>query len=1417
MQIKQTDTFTTIGTEGGILPADMLQRISEGTGDIPGLSASDFHLSGERLNEAVNRSWNRLTGAWNSFRKAADALPENNMGTRITRERWLMPLFHELGYGRLLSRKAAEIEGKSYAISHDWLHTPIHLTGFRIDPDRRIPGVPGAARMSSHSMVQEFLNRSEDHLWGFVSNGLILRILRDSVSLTRQAYLEFDLEAMMNGEIYADFVILWLMCHQSRVESEKPGDCWLEKWSKLARDQGTRALDQLRRGVETAITVIGRGFLSHPANQLLRESLKSGQLDKQEYYRQVLRFVYRMIFVCVAEDRGLLLDPDANSEARERYAWYSVRRLRTLADKRIGTRHSDLYHGLGLVMESLGRDTGCPELALPALGSFLFSESAVPDLKGCGIANRDLLDAVRAISLVTYENKRRPVDFRNLGSEELGSVYESLLELQPDIHTDAGTFDLNVVAGSERKTTGSYYTPPSLVKCLLDSALDPVLDEAVRQADPESAILNLKVCDPACGSGHFLVAAAHRIAKALASVRSGDEEPAPEAVRKALRDVIGRCVCGVDINPMSVELCKVNLWLEAMEPGKPLSFLDHHIQCGNSLLGVTPALLEKGIPDEAFKPIEGDDKNFCQTYKRENKKERGGQQQLFDGAGYPWERMGDLAIGLTRLNLMDDTTIQGIRKRQEEYENLVRSSGYEFGKLWADAWCAAFVWNKVKTDQLPYPITEEVFRRIERSPFKVGKWLKDEILRLAEQYQFFHWHLAFPDVFRVEDDPENEQTGWSGGFDVVLGNPPWERIKLQEKEWFAPRNPDIAKAKNAAARKRMIKKLREEDPVLYGNFLEDKRKAEGESHLVRNSERFPLCGRGDINTYSIFAETKRLILSPKGRVGCIVPSGIATDDTTKFFFQDLIERENLVSLYDFENKGIFPAVDSRYKFCLLTLTGLSRPASKGAEFAFFLHDTSEIRDEKCFGLTNEDIALINPNTRTCPIFRSRRDAELTKAVYRRVPVLIQEDSRDGNPWRVKFLRMIDMANDSRLFRTREELETDGWILYENIFEKDDEKYLPLYEAKMIHHFDHRWATYEQNGKTRELSLFDKQELFCEVQPRYWVPYWEVVKRASNVPEGLASYYVMSIRSNDDSAYKKKLTTIFAYWLAGYYLNHNNEEKGNKLLSSITSMSASNFELFKGWIGIQNLEENYPLTEKEVRLIEMLFIYDPVILAKELIEGRCPKYFLGFRDVTRAVDKRTSTFTVLPWSGIGHKIPLVLSNFPHVKTLCGFLANLNSFAFDFAARQKIGGISMGFFIVKQLPVFSPDFYSVEMLASIIPRVLELTYTAWDLQPFAQDCGYNGPPFKWDEDRRFLLRCELDAAYFHLYGINRDDADYIMETFPIVKRKDEKKHGEYRTKRVILEIYDEMAEAMQTGEPYQTRLDPPPADPGVAHPL
>ncbi|MEN6350507.1 MAG: N-6 DNA methylase [Syntrophomonas sp.] len=1447
MARNHKDSFISVKIEGALLSPDLLERIVITPEEVEGLSPSDYHLAGnERLNEAINRSWNRMTALWQAFLEARNHLTESDWATGMTRERWLLPLFHELGYGRLVPSKAEELDGKSYPISHAWQNSPIHLLGCRLPLDRRTAGVAGAATMNPHSLVQKFLNRSDEHLWGLVSNGLTLRILRDNASISRQQYVEFDLEGIMEGELYADFVLLWLLCHQSRFEAENPADCWLERWGQTVQEEGSRVLERLRDGVKDAIVSLGQGFLEHPANGNLREALQSGHLDRQDYFRQILRLVYRLIFLCTTEDRGLLFAHGISEQARSRYEkYYSLRRLRDLAEKRRGSNHHDLYQQLKMVMASLGQANGAPALGLPALGSFLWSDRAMPEVMESEIRNRELLSALRSLTLHQTGERRIRVDFRHLGAEEMGSVYESLLELHPELHIEARKFELKEAAGSERKTTGSYYTPTSLINCLLDLALDPVLEEAAQQVDPEEAILNLKICDPACGSGQFLVGAARRVAYRLAAIRCGEDDPAPEHYRAALRQVIARCIYGVDINEMAVELCQVNLWLESLEPGMPLCFLDHHIKCGNSLLGTTPALLAKGIPDEAFAAIEGDDKRDVSALKRQNRQEKEGQWGLFDC--YIPNGLGLMSQHLRQIDAVLEKDFKEQTEKEKRYNDLLGSAGYCHQVLYADAWCAAFIWlkdyKKIKT-----ALTQSVLNTLKRDPNNVDAPTIAEIERLSRQYQFFHWHLAFPDVFYTPPEkqkPENASLGWSGGFDIVLGNPPWERIKLQEKEWFASIVPEIAEAPNSSTRRRLIAKLAAESPGIYSAFSEDRRKAEGESHFSRNSGYFPLCGRGDINTYAVFAELMRNLIGSKGRVGCIVPSGIASDDTTKFFFQNLIESESLVALYGFENEArLFLGVDHRVKFALLTMAGLDMTIDE-FDFVFFAREVHDLKETvRHFTLNREELILLNPNTLTCPVFRSRRDAELTKSIYRRVPVFIKEGPVEENPWGIRFATMFHMSNDSHLFRTQQQMEDQGFRLEGNVFRKDrnaspinmhtknreweyvcnaqlagsegqldnfdQDCFLPLYEAKMVHQYDHRFGTYvgqteaqANQGKLPELNVEQHSDPTFLPFPRYWVDERQVVARISDVPRLLANAWLKWEAEEIASALKP--------WIAGFFANRNVSTKPIGRLFQLLPVISDKDER------VRIMERRFPFRKEEMDTIANMTSITEA--ADYLVRTRCPRWLLGFRDITSAVTSRTAISTIIPLMGVGNNLPLVLH---HSKTHFPLIiANLSSYILDFVARFKVGGNHMNFFITSQLPVLPPQTYD-EICAWyqrnilehwLFTRVMELTYTSWDLSLFAKDCGYEGPPFRWNEERRFQIRCELDAAYFHLYGIARDDVDYIMDTFPIVKRKDEANYGSYRTKETILAIYNQMQAAIDSGQPYQTPLNPPPGPPEV----
>ena len=1283
MRVAVGGGLLAVRTEGGLISPDVIAALSNPASDLPGLRGEDYHLDGVRLSEAITRSWNRMRGEWARFQEARAKTPQSDPATGLTRERLLFPLFQELGYGRLVPARGLEASGKSFSVSHLWNLTPIHLVGCGVDLDRRQSGVAGAAQASPHGLVQELLNRSQGYLWGMVSNGLRLRILRNNRSLTRQAYVELDLEAIFGGELYPDFVALWLLCHQSRVETERPKESWLERWCSFGWEQGARALESLRGDVQQAIESLGRGFLAHRSNAGLRERLRTGALSTQELYRQLLRLVYRLLFLFVAEDRGALHPPGPAPEAITVYRdFYSTHRLRILAEQVRGSAHADLFVGLRTVMRLLGT-LGALELGLPALGSYLWSEEAVEDLTRCDISNSYLLEAVRALGFTRRGKDLWRVDYRNLGSEELGSVYESLLELHPEVDLEAHVFKMSVAAGHERKTTGSYYTPRSLVQCLLDSALDPVLEAAAKSPNPEEAILGLRVCDPATGSGHFLIAAAHRMARRLASIRTGDEEPAPEAMRHALRDIIGRCLYGVDVNPMAVELCKVSLWMEALEPGRPLSFLDSHIQCGNSLLGTTPELMAKGIPEEAFEALTGDEKGVATQQRKRNRQELLGARSLRDATGGLW---GEVIVGGPGA---DDISLAGVQALESRYLQLLQSNAFRHAKLVADAWCTAFVWPRKKDQGLP-PMTHGLWTTLCETPESVPPKVMAEVDRIAGSYQFLHWHIAFPEVFGRG----------VGGFNVVLGNPPWEQTEFKEQEWFALKRPDIAQAAGAS-RKHMIELLKEEDPVLFHAYLEALRHGEGGNVLVRNSGRYPLCGRGKINTYSLFAELGRNLLSENGRIGIIVPSGIATDDTTKWFFGDIVGKSQLVSLYEFENWGFFDAGHGHMlRFALFCLSK-SGNAEGLADFVFHCREVTELNDpDRHFQLSFDDIELLNPNTRTCPIFRTRRDAELTTAIYRRVPVLIKEGPPEENPWGISFRQgLFNMTSDSGLFHEREELESKGFTLEGNQFCKGTQVFLPLYEAKMIHLFDHRFGDY--GGVTEGLRAHVLPEVPIE---------WK--SNPSNLP--LPYYWVAKSEVDSRLAYR---------W------GHD-------------------------WL-------------------------------------------LGWRDVTDSrASARTVIASIVPRVGVGNKLPLFIPSSEVALKLPLLGANLDSFVLDYTARQKIGGTTLNYFYLKQLPILPPSTYDAPCFWApgqtlkdwILPRVLELVYTANDLEPFARDCGYSGPPFRWDEERRFQLRCELDAAFFHLYGISREDMDYIMETFPIVKRHDEKQWGEYRTKKIVGEMYD-----------------------------
>ncbi len=1040
--------------------------------------------------------------------------------------------------------------------------------------------------------------------------------------------------------------------------------------------------------MESAIERLGNGFLEHPKNHKLREKCAAGEINPTEYYRQLLMLIYRLLFLMVAESRDLLLT-DGDPEQRRIYQeYYSVERLRRLAERPSFQREGfqDLWLGLLVTFKLFDENWRGQVLGLSPLNGDLFGSTALSYIDDYAIDNYDLLHAIRDLSLYEHQSSRgqakqlRRVNYEALDVEELGSVYESLLDFHPQILLPlvkgaGGIFRFELIKGSDRKSTGSYYTPPELVAQLIKTALEPVITEKLVNVttipEKEAALLSITICDPSCGSGHFLLAAARRLGKELARVRTGEHQPGLEHIRPATRDVIQNCIYGVDLNPLAVDLCKVALWIEGYNKGYPLSFLDHRIKCGNSLVGVMDLdCLQAGIPEGAYTAVTGDNKAVATKLKKRNKEEckQLGQQNLFDTPVIQAER-DRYTQNASEIGLTSETTASDVRAKQERYRASRRDSSWYRDYTLCNLWTAAFFMPLV-SDLLP--TTETLDRLMSEAPSSAVKEIADTVNKLAVEKFFFHWCLEFPEVFQ------------DGGFSCILGNPPWERIKLQEKEFFAARDAEIANAQNKAVRERLIKQLPLNNPELLEEFELAKYDATAQGRFVRGSSRFTLTAVGDINTYSIFSETARRLIAPTGRAGIIVPTGIATDDTCKKFFGDLVQSQSLAALMDFENReGLFADVDSRMKFSLLSISNQPTPETK---FSFFLTHPRQLEDkQRVFTLTPQDITLINPNTLTSPVFRTRADAELTRKIYQRVPVL--ENERTGvNPWGISFMRMLDMSNDSGLFRDSESSNS-----------------LPLYEAKMFHQFDRGWATY-QGLDVRDVSLTEKQDPDFRVTPRYWV---------------------------------------------------DKQEVDNKL--------AGKWD--KQWL-------------------------------------------LAFRDITNATNERTSIASLLPRIAVGHKAPLIFTQIDNIQLVSCLLGNLNTLAFDFVARQKVGGTNMSYFILRQLPILPPESYTAQDIEFISSRVLELVYTAWDMQPFAQDMGYDGAPFMWNPERRAILRAELDAKYAKLYGLTRDELRYILdpsdvygaefpsETFRVLKSKEMKEYGEYRTQRLVLAAWDEIPPAPLT---------------------
>lgn len=1088
--------FDAITLEGGLIAPAMLTQIARIEADEQ--TAADYGIArGLILRDEIARAYRIAQAHYADL----TAHPEPSLAAT---QRFTEALLRDvLEFRDLVPVGRHDREGDIYPVTFEGLggRVPVVVVPPADGIDRVSASLTAAGRRgSAASVVQDWLNAEEAVLWGLACCGTRLRLLRDNPSLTRPAYIEADLDAIFTNEGRVDFAVLWLLLHATRFgkPADTVTDCTLERWRLAGLKEGEVARDRLRDGVEEALLALGTGFLSHPANGELRKFVGSGVIPAQVYFEQCLHLVYRLIFLFVAEDRDLLHPRQTAVIKRQRYAQgYSVSALRQTSIRRSGyDAYSDRWEALKIVFGALAE--GQDELGLPPLAG-LFVSQHMDDLEQNALSNRDLLKAIYRLAWLKTDDGVMPVNWRDMQTEELGSVYESLLELTPRITADGREMlfaEGLETRGNARKTTGSYYTPDSLVQVLLDTTIDPVMDQAVAgAADPVRALLGLRVIDPACGSGHFLLAAARRLAARVARARN-DGVASAEQYRDAVRDVVRQCIHGVDRNPMAVDLTKVALWIESIEPGKPLGFLDGNIVCGDALLGTLgygeklDAVLDAGIPEEAYKPLTGDDRDACRRFVLAERDDRSGALNLFDRKG--WKPLEEHTAELiSTFKAMAEDTPEQIKERQDLWIKAMSDPGLVAKKQAADLYLGAFLTRKGPDDD-PFkrtlvPRTADIIHALHQG--SVNAEMLHACQERTEAARVLHWGLTFGDVFD------------RGGFDVVIGNPPWERIKLSEQEFFASLDAEIAAAPTGAERERLIEAAKDADHgtrkrAIYEAYETAKRTSEAASLFMRVPEekqgRFRLTGRGEVNTYALFAELFTQLLSSRGRAGIIVPTGIATETTTSLFFNNLAANKRIASLFDFENRErLFADVDSRYKFCLLCVGG----RFDIARYAFFLTDPVQLSEsERLIPLTGEDIARINPNTKTTPLFRAKADAAIVTKIYKTVPVLIGDDSASGaNSWRIRTRTDLwHMTKDSKWFRNAAQLEAAGytrsaqqWLPGHNN-EKAGPVYTPLLEAKMVHQFDHRWSSYAEPVGSSSASDI-KADPTYEPTPRYWVP------------------------------------------------------------------------------------------------------------------------------------------------------------------------------------------------------------------------------------------------------------------------------------------------------------------------------------------
>lgn len=1358
--------YTCIHIYGHIISEEIIKAI-ETEENYAGNTDADFAIpSGMTVRQTIDSEWSMLKMRWlNLF--ANRNLTNDPYGTKSVRS--LMKVFFtEFNYNLEEQRRNVEVDGKGYAITYlspECGNLPIIVVGDVVADNEGIATfdkcsldyrAKGSHKVKSpHATMLEYLNVT-DNVYGIVSNGRVLRVIRNSGELVKATYIEFDLQKMVEEDHYNEFVIMFRLLHASRFIKRGDDSIIFERYFNQSIESGNRIRDGLSRAAQNVMETIGTAAIKHKDNGFIRSAIENGELTPQQLHKELIHFIYKLLFLFIVEDRGLLYAQDDDTDNTQIEKWhsiysryYAVGRLRTLSEYPFlkKDQYYDLWMSLFETFRLFEDEAFGAPLGLKPLGSVLFAKDSLPWLRQCRIDNQSLLTAFGFLDQFQGEQGNMvKINYTALDVEEFGSVYEGILELRPIVSMVDKKF--YYAQGLDRQSTSSYYTRPDLVNSLIKTALVPVIEDKLKtcstREEREKALLDMKVCDAACGSGHFVLAMARTIAWHLCVVRTGEDNPASRDYRQALREVIQKCVYAVDYNPDAVELCKVVLWIEGFCAGKPLSFLDHHIRCGNSVVGVTDLnVLLDALPKDAFKVLEhesnpnGTTTLLMRFVRRINEAEAernktGAFGELFANEQPKLDKsqieLGNTARSITSL---PEESLDEEKDKADKWEAFMSSPQVECLRRAADIYTYAFYRTYTYSDfferfddftETGYTMREDVELP---SPATIGKALletkedydgprlsddfKAEVQAAADRYRFFHWSVEFPEVFA------------QGGFDAMCGNPPWDKIQMEEEKWFEGKNEAIVNAPNQSIRHKLIEKLQIDNPSLYQEFIEASNDIACEVGFVKNSGRFPLTSDGKLDYFQLFAE--HCLYSSIEAWGLVLPTGIAVNDTSKKFFSKLVDENRLVSLYDFENRERLFDIHRMFKFCLLT-AGKAQQRPREVSGGFYLTRLDHLLDPaRIYTLQTNDFALLNPNTKTCPVFRTARDAQLTAKIYHRSTILLNEVTGE-NPWGVKFGSMLNMSTDSNCFRTYAQMEDMGAELHGNQFFYGNETYVPLYEGKMIWHYNHHYGSWPIEGTRPNAidtpSLEELADPNSHIMPWYWVPLQEVKNRL--------------IKTNNDNE-------ILWEW------KHN--------------------------------------------------------------------YLMGFRDITNATNERTFVVSLLPGEvGVGNSTTLLYVEGAVANT--SVLATTSSLPFDYVTRQKVGGSHASISFVKQFPILTPEQIPSDILLEIIKREAELCYFNHDLDGWAEEL-YDEltdeqqlelpqlgekKPFIYDPERRAVLQAELDAIIGHLYGLNTEDMRYILdpedvcgpgcinETFRVLKSNEIRQYGEYRTKRLVMEAWERM---------------------------